>query len=120
MPLMRRTEIGSAHTGLGEWLLQRLSALYISGFVVFLVVRFSLIPIREYTDWKTWVSSGVVRIGLALFIASVLVHVWIGIRSVLMDYVRILWFRFFLLLFMAVGLITQALWSAYILLVLIP
>jgi succinate dehydrogenase / fumarate reductase membrane anchor subunit len=118
MSLDRRSQSGSAHTGLGEWLLQRLSSVYMAGFVLYAVVRFSLAPIQDYMAWKQWVGQGIVRIALALFFASVLVHAWVGLRSVFMDYIKPLWLRFTLLLAVAVGLITLGLWVAQLLMML--
>ena len=103
---------GSAHSGLGEWLLQRLSALYLAGFTVWLVVW----P-ANYLAWKAWMAAGGVRLAFALFFLSVLVHAWVGMRSVFLDYLKPLWVRFVAQLLLAGGLLVLAFWAAQILLV---
>ena len=108
---------GSAHRGLGEWLLQRLSALYLAGFMLWLLTQLALAPPVNYFAWKTWVSAGVVRLAFALFFLSVLVHAWVGMRSVFLDYLKPLWVRFMAQVLLAVGLLVLTFWAAQILLV---
>ena len=107
---------GSAHAGLMGWLLQRVSSLYMAGFVVYAILNFSIAPIHDYLEWKAWFASGPVRLAWALFILSLLVHVWIGLRSIYMDYLHPLWLRFGISLFTALGLLALGLWAAQILL----
>lgn len=106
----------SAHTGTGEWLWQRFSALYIGGFGLYLGVRLLLAPIAGYDDWRAWLSGGLVRLGFALFIGSLLIHAWTGLRSVYIDYLHPLGLRFAVSFLTAVGLIALGLWSARVLL----
>jgi succinate dehydrogenase / fumarate reductase membrane anchor subunit len=107
---------GSAHRGLGEWLLQRLSALYLAGFLLWLLMQLALAPPANYFAWKTWVSAGVVQLAFALFFLSVLVHAWVGVRSVFLDYLKPLWVRFVAQLLLAFCLLTLAFWAVQILL----
>lgn len=108
---------GSAHRGLGEWLIQRLSALYLAGFILWLLLRLSISPLPGYIAWKLWFASGVVRLAFALFMLSVLVHTWVGLRSVFLDYLHPLWLRFAAQILTALSLLAFAFWSAQILLV---
>ena len=112
---MTARSTGSAGSGLGEWLLQRVSALYIGAFALYLLFRFIAAPVSDYVAWKLWFAAGGVRISFALFVASVLVHSWIGMRSVFIDYVRPRWMRFIVLLFTATGLLLIAVWTVDIL-----
>ena len=84
---------GSAHRGLGEWLLQRLSALYLAGFSLWLVTWLAIAAPADYVAWKAWMTAGGVRLAFALFFLSVLVHSWVGMRSVFLDYLKPLWVR---------------------------
>jgi succinate dehydrogenase / fumarate reductase, membrane anchor subunit len=108
---------GSAHRGLGEWLLQRLSALYIAGFALWLLVRLASAAPVDYAAWKAWMATGRVRLAFALFFLSVLVHAWVGMRSVFLDYLKPLWVRFVAQLLLAAGLLALVFWAAQILLV---
>ena len=116
MLVRRLRATGSAHAGLVEWLLQRVSSLYMAGFVVYLILRFSASPVSDYAAWKSWFAGGVVRLAWALFLLSLLVHAWVGLRSIYMDYLHPLWLRFGISLLTAFGLLALGLWSAQILL----
>ena len=114
---MNSRNSGSAHRGLGEWLLQRLSALYLAGFMLWLSTQLALAPPANYIVWKTWLSAGGVRLAFALFFLSLLVHAWVGMRSVFLDYLKPLWVRFVAQVLLAFGLLVLAFWAAQILLV---
>lgn len=107
---------GSAHSGAGEWLWQRLTALYVAAFVLYLVLRFSFAPISDFVAWRAWFGDPMVRIGVAIFVGSILLHAWSGLRSVFMDYLRTLWLRFSALFLVAVALMVLGLWAAQLLL----
>ncbi|MFQ5994185.1 MAG: succinate dehydrogenase, hydrophobic membrane anchor protein [Acidiferrobacterales bacterium] len=112
---MKLRVAGSAHSGLGEWMLQRVTALYISAFLLYLVFRFILAPIDQYQVWKLWFASSGVRVSFALFFASLLIHSWIGMRSVFMDYVKPAWVRFLVSLLTAAGLLLIGMWVTEVL-----
>jgi succinate dehydrogenase membrane anchor subunit len=113
---MRRTRSsGSAHAGLMEWLLQRVSSLYMAGFVIYVILAFSLSPVHDYLAWRSWFTSVPVRLAWALFLLSLLAHAWIGLRSIYMDYLHPLWLRFSVLLLTAFGLLALGLWVGQIL-----
>ena len=107
---MNKRSQGSAHRGLGEWVLQRLSAIYIGGFGLYVAIRLVVAPIRDYPAWVSWMHSGTTRAAFALFFLTTFIHVWIGLRSVYMDYLRIDWLRFLISALTAVGLLVMAFW----------
>lgn len=107
---------GSAHAGMMPWLWQRVTAIYLAGFVIYVIVQLNLSPIRNHADWQAWFAIGYVRLAWAIFILSILVHAWIGMRSIYLDYLRPLWLRSGVSLITALGLLALGLWAARILL----
>jgi succinate dehydrogenase / fumarate reductase membrane anchor subunit len=105
----------AAHAGFAEWLLQRVTAIYLGGFLLYLFVRFLVQPIGTFDAWRAWFAQGAVRLAWALAIASLLVHAWIGMRSVYLDYVKPLWLRFLVQMLTAIAIAALALWAAEIL-----
>lgn len=85
---------GSSHSGLGEWLLQRISAVYVGAYLVFQFFYFSAFPPADFTSWHAYWSGMVPRMAAGLCILSIAVHAWIGMRSVFMDYLRPMWLKF--------------------------
>lgn len=107
---------GSARAGLGSWYIQRVTALYLAGFTIYLILRLGVDPMSDYSAWRTWFEQGPVRLAWGLFFVSLLVHAWIGLRSVFMDYLRAAALRFVASLLAGFGLLALALWAAQILL----
>lgn len=91
---MNPKHIGSTGRGLTEWLVQRFSAVFMGAFVIYLVLRIAVHPVSGYAAWAAFWRAGTVRVAAALFWASTLVHAWIGMRSVYLDYLKPAWVRF--------------------------
>ena len=104
---------GAAHAGLIEWLIQRLTAVYLAVFLVYVLLKIG--DIDSYQQWRDWFSGDLARRGWMLFYLAVLWHAWIGLRSVFLDYVKPFWLRLGLTLGSAVGLLLMALWAVDIL-----
>ncbi|GMQ91398.1 MAG: hypothetical protein BMS9Abin11_0706 [Gammaproteobacteria bacterium] len=102
---------GSTHRGIVEWLLQRLSAVYLTGFVVFVALKLILSPLSTFTAWQAWFYSDAVRLANALFLLCLLLHTWIGLRSVYIDYLRHTALRMAALLLTALGLLAAGFWG---------
>lgn len=107
---MKMQVTSSAHTGLNEWLFQRLSAIYLALFVFFLIARFYLVPIQDFSQWQAWFESTWIRVAWLLAFTSLLIHAWTGIRSVLLDYVKDFSLRFTLTVVLATGSIACGFW----------
>lgn len=114
--MTRARSLGSAHRGVTSFLVQRLTSIYLGGFVVYAIGYFVLYPVKDYAAWKAYFSSGLVRLAWAIFIASLLAHIWVGLRSIYMDYIKPTWLRFTVSLVTAFALIVLTLWTAQILL----
>jgi len=105
---------GAAHAGLIEWLVQRLTAVYLLIFVV--IVLFVVGKHAEnYGAWTAWFEQPVVRWGWMLFFISALWHGWIGLRSIFLDYIHPFWLRLGLTVAAALILFVQFIWAAEIL-----
>ena len=100
---------------LGSWLVQRASAIYMLMFMVFLLVHFIFNPPHSYLAWHAWMTSFDVSIVTDVFFAALLVHAWIGIRVVLMDYVHAIALRVGLLILLGFGLAILGAWVIRIL-----
>jgi succinate dehydrogenase / fumarate reductase, membrane anchor subunit len=112
----RTRSLGSAHRGLVSFLVQRVTSIYLGGFTIYLIGYLLLYPIKDYAAWKHYFNSGSTRLAWAIFIASLLAHTWVGLRSIYMDYVKPVGLRFTVSLVTALGLIALTLWSTQILL----
>ncbi len=114
--MSRARSLGSAHRGLISFLIQRLSSVYLGGFIIYLVAYLIIHPAKNFAAWSGYFSSGATRLAWAIFIASLLAHLWVGLRSIYMDYLKPMWLRFTVSTVTALVLIALAFWAAQILL----
>ncbi len=112
--ILNGRDLGSARAGLNGWLAQRITALYLAGFSLFVTLRLLFDPIADYHAWRAWLSSGAMRLALAAFLMAVIVHGWVGLRSVWMDYIHPGGWRFLASVATGLGLLALALWSMQI------
>lgn len=113
--MTRGRPLGSAHAGTLEWMLQRLTALYLGLFVLFLAVRLAARAPATYEAWRAFWSPSALRLATLLFAISLLLHAWVGLRSVLRDYLPSSGVRFISELVVGAALLAQALWLLRIL-----
>jgi succinate dehydrogenase / fumarate reductase membrane anchor subunit len=98
-------------TGLRAWTLQRISAIYLLLFSSYLIGLFAVSPPASFEQWRDWVSAPVVSLAILVFFLALLVHSWVGIRDVLIDYVHPLALRVTLLSLFGFGLTACGLWA---------
>lgn len=102
-------------SGLRAWLVQRLSAVYMLVFVVLLLLHFLLDPPRTHGAWQGWVARPEVGVAILVFFAALIVHAWVGLRDVILDYVRPVALRATVLSLLGFALIALGVWVAGIL-----
>jgi len=107
--------MGGGLQGYRAWLWQHLTAALLAlGFVLLGAGWIAGLP-DSYTAWQALVQSAPVEIGLLLFAAALLLHAWVGLRDVVLDYIRPLWLRLLLLVLLALYLAGCYLWLLWIL-----
>lgn len=98
-------------TGLRAWALQRISAVYLGLFGLVLAGHWLSNPPLDHGAWVAWVAQPWVSVGLFLFVVALLVHCWVGIRDVLIDYVHPLMPRLILLTLFALLFLGSGFWA---------
>jgi len=101
--------------GLRDWLLQRISAVYLAGFLVYLLARIGFGPAQDYAAWHAWFTHPLMTVASAGFVLAVLLHGWVGMRDVVLDYVRRLPLRLLLLSLIGLLLTGCGLWALRVL-----
>jgi succinate dehydrogenase / fumarate reductase membrane anchor subunit len=85
--MVDRVVVG-AHYGLRDWLIQRITAAVMAVYSLSLSVYLLMQPRLDYDVWTGLFSSLAVRTFTLLFLMCLFYHAWIGIRSIVMDYVK--------------------------------
>ena len=96
-------------SALPAWLVQRLSALYMLIFLVYVLSDWALARPAGYEAWRTWVISAPVRLPGVVFFVALLLHAWVGLRDIVLDYIHPLPLRLAALMLIAGGLAATAL-----------
>lgn len=102
---------GGARYGTRDWLAQRASAAYMLVYTVVMIVIALGADLRDFAAWQAFLAREPVRIATLLFWIALLWHAWIGMRDVLMDYVRNTLARLTLHVFVIIFLLAMGLWA---------
>ena len=86
--LRRVRHLGSARDGLGEWRLQRLTALALIPLGLYFTASLLRLAGSDRLTAAEWLSSPVPALLIILFLLAGLAHMLIGLRSVFLDYVH--------------------------------
>jgi len=97
--------------GLRAWLLQRFTAVYIALYILVVGVWFLWQPPTGYIQWRAWLAAPLANLATALFIVTLLLHAWVGVRDVIIDYARHTGLRVSLMALVALVLGGTGLWS---------
>ena len=109
-----KTPVG-AHYGTGDWLLQRLTAVVMVIYTLCFLACILVEPPRSFDAWRAMFSGNVFRLGTMFFVGALLYHAWVGMRDVIMDYVKHTGLRLLLQTGIGLGLMLYLVWCASIL-----
>jgi len=104
--------VSRAAQGLRAWLLQRFTAIYLAVYLVSVLTTVGLGGSLSYSEWRSWLGGAPMGVATALFAVAVLLHVWVGMRDVLIDYIHAVWLRLLLMAVTALVLLGSLLWIA--------
>jgi len=99
-----------AVTGLRAWLVQRVSAVFMLVFIVFLLLHFLFDRPQSYLAWRDWVLSPAVSTAAIVFFAALIAHAWVGLRDVVLDYIHPIAARVVVLALLGFGLMALGVW----------
>jgi succinate dehydrogenase / fumarate reductase membrane anchor subunit len=112
---VRRLVVG-AHYGLRDWLAQRITAALMALYTMIVGAVLVTNSPLTYAVWRDLFAQGWMRVATLLFAVSLAWHAWVGVRDILMDYIKADGLRLtlqvvtLLLLAVYVGWTVQILW----------
>ncbi len=77
-----------AHYGWRDWLVQRITAIIMAVYTGLLFVVALWNGGFDYATWKGIFAGNAFRVASFLFMSALLWHAWVGVRNILMDYVK--------------------------------
>jgi succinate dehydrogenase / fumarate reductase membrane anchor subunit len=82
--MVNRIVVG-AHYGLGDWLLQRLTAVVMAVYLVLGGVVLLSSPPSDYPSWKALFAPQWFRVATLIFCSAFSTMPWVGMRDILMT-----------------------------------
>jgi succinate dehydrogenase / fumarate reductase membrane anchor subunit len=115
--------VTGAHYGLRDWLVQRVTAvlmvlytLFVAGYVVLHSSFENNTWVGlDYNAWTGLFSNLVMRSFSLLFLFAVFYHAWIGVRDIVMDYVKSARARLAIYVLVITALLLYSIWAVQIL-----
>lgn len=112
---MVRNVMSLTRNGLLDWLIQRVSALLIGAYGVFLIAYLVCHPQLNFADWQALFANNFMRIFSFLVLLSILAHTWVGMWTVFTDYIKPVCIRFIVEIATIVLLLAYVAWGIAIL-----
>ena len=75
-------------SGLSDWLIQRVSAVILALYTLFVVAYLLLSPGLDYATWSGLFDQTWMRIFSLLAFVSLSAHAWVGLWTVTTDYLK--------------------------------
>jgi len=107
--------LASTQHGLRDWLIQRVTAVLLAIYTIVFAGILLICPPQNYGEWRALFENQPMRVATFLFFVSAFWHAWIGVRDILMDYVKQTSLRFGLEILVAVLLVGYTGWAIRIL-----
>jgi succinate dehydrogenase / fumarate reductase, membrane anchor subunit len=107
--------VTGAHFGLRDWLVQRVTAVVMAIYAVVIVGYLLMQSSFGYDTWAELFSGNVMRTFSMLFLLSLFYHAWIGVRDIVMDYVKPASIRLLIHVLVILALVLYTIWSVQIL-----
>lgn len=112
---MVKREVVGAHYGLRDWIAQRVTAVIMVIYTAVILSALAGLPSVDYWQWKVLWQTPVVKYATVLFVLGLLLHAWIGVRNIFMDYIKDPALRLTLYVLVIGALVWYAIWSVQIL-----
>lgn len=100
--------------GLKDWFIQRVSAVYLAGYFVFLLAYLLAHPSIQYAQWQLLFSCVVFQCATVIALLMISLHAWIGIWTVTTDYLKSTFCRIFMQMLVVFWLLSQFVWGLMI------
>lgn len=106
---------GLTSSGLKDFLVQRVTAVIILLFTIYMVAFFICHPHATYQVWHSLFSCIWMKIFTVLALLSVLAHAWVGIWTIFTDYIHCSVLRGFLQIIIILAFAACFIWGITIL-----
>ncbi len=111
---MMKSATGLTGSGSRDWVVQRISAVILAVYSVVMLAWFLIHPEPTFELWRGFMLSLPMRLFNLLAILALVGHAWVGMWTVLTDYVKSSGLRFVLQAAMIIAIIVYLFWGVMI------
>lgn len=112
--LMRRSATGLTGSGSRDWFIQRISAVIQAVYAIVMLAWFIMHGHPTFEQWQGFMLSLPMRLFTLLMILALAGHAWVGMWTVLTDYIKSTGLRFVLQSAMIIAVIVYLFWGVMI------
>lgn len=102
-------------SGLADWLMQRVTAVIMLAYTLFLLGFFLTSGDLDFVTWKMLFQGTAMRIFSLLALLSIAAHAWIGMWTVATDYIKCAKLRVTYHLVVVIALFAYVVWGVQVL-----
>ncbi len=102
-------------SGLYDWMIQRVSAIVLAAYTIFIIGYLFLNPDLTYSQWNALFEQTCVRIFSLMALLSFGAHAWIGLWTISTDYIKAMVFRFIFQALSGLVMFVYVVWGVQIL-----
>lgn len=101
-------------SGLQDWIIQRITAVILAVYVAFLFGYFMVNSNFDFWTWRIFLMFPLMQFATLLALLSLIAHAWIGIWTVITDYLKPVGIRLFVQSLVVVALLVYLIWGIQI------
>jgi succinate dehydrogenase / fumarate reductase membrane anchor subunit len=112
---MVKSVLSVSHQGLRDWVIQRVSAIIMAVCSLALMTFIFYHPDLSYTEWRGLFSVEWVKIITIICLLSMMFHAWVGVWTIITDYIKCYVIRFVSHILVFLLLLASFIWGVLIL-----
>lgn len=97
--------------GLRDWLIQRISAVVVGIYAIFLVCFFICHSPMTFQTWQQLFTHTWMRVSSVVVLFCLILHAWIGVWTISTDYIKPTGLRIFIQALFVVCLLLSLVWG---------
>lgn len=101
--------------GLQDWVLQRVTAAILGIYTLWLVGYWLCMPLCNELSWHNLFTNNTMRIVTIIALLALIMHAWIGIWTIITDYIKSSVLSMFMKVFIFTALTFYVIWGVQIL-----
>ena len=100
--------------GMRDWLIQRATSVILAAYIIFLLAFIVCHQLLDYITWQRLFSHFSMRLFSSLFLLSLFWHAWIGMWTIVTDYIKSASLRLIIQLIIIIALFLYFVWGLVI------